>query len=313
MASCGGLRGIAGERASGSSFQNGVAPAIPLPTFASARSTADGQNPQGAERPAERVGAQGQGTQQSGDAAPVGAKPRPGDLPDAPAAKSGAREENAATEQRYCTLPPCYPPTNWYMRFLNGPAAHPLTAKEKGWLATRGILDPFNGITILGTAAISVGADSHSAYGPGLRGFVKNVGVSYTEDITGEFIGTFLIPSLTHQDPRYHRLPKARMAHRIVHAITQVVWTQSDYGRPMPNYANLVGFAIQDSINNLYVPGRDTTPGASAQRYATGLATAPIDNFITEFLPDVAGHIHVRIVLVQRIINQVALKENSAP
>ena len=35
----------------------------------------------------------------------------------------------------------------------------------------------------------------------------------------------------------------------------------------------------------------------------------PIDNFITEFLPDVARHIHVQIVLVQRIINQVAKTE----
>ena len=44
-------------------------------------------------------------------------------------------------------------------------------------------------------------------------------------------------------------------------------------------------------------------PGASR---GIGLATAPTDNFITEFLPDVARRIHVRVVLVQRIINQVA-------
>lgn len=37
-----------------------------------------------------------------------------------------------------------------------------------------------------------------------------------------------------------------------------------------------------------------------------GLATAPIDNFVSEFLPDVALHIHVQIVVIQRIINQVA-------
>jgi hypothetical protein len=41
------------------------------------------------------------------------------------------------------------------------------------------------------------------------------------------------------------------------------------------------------------------------------LATAPIGNFITEFLPDVAKHIHVQVVIVQRIINQVANKESN--
>jgi hypothetical protein len=45
---------------------------------------------------------------------------------------------------------------------------------------------------------------------------------------------------------------------------------------------------------------------ASAARYGIGLGLAPVDNLITEFLPDVASRIHVRVVFVQRIINQVA-------
>lgn len=193
-----------------------------------------------------------------------------------------------------------------YEKFVDGPHDKPLTPKDKAWLALRGVVDPFNAITILGDAAISVGADSHSPYGPGMAGFGRYVGVSYTQDITGEFFITFLIPSIVHQDPHYHRMPKAGYFRRIGHAMVQVVWTQGDNGKGMPNYANLVGFAICDEISNLYVPGRETTFSASAARYATGIASAPIDNFITEFLPDVARHIHVEIVVLQRIINQVA-------
>ena len=48
---------------------------------------------------------------------------------------------------------------------------------------------------------------------------------------------------------------------------------------------------------------------ASAARWGIGLATAPIDNFVSEFLPDVARHIHVQVVVIQRIINQVAKTE----
>jgi hypothetical protein len=33
---------------------------------------------------------------------------------------------------------------------------------------------------------------------------------------------------------------------------------------------------------------------------------APIENYVTEFLPDVARRIHLRVVLFQQIINQVA-------
>jgi hypothetical protein len=139
-----------------------------------------------------------------------------------------------------------------------------------------------------------------------MRGFGRSVGVSYTQDMTGEFFCTFLIPSIAGQDPHYHRMPKATIERRIAHAIYQVVWTQGDNGKGMINYGDLAGAAVTDEVDNLFVPGRQTNLPASAARYGTGLATAPIDNFVTEFLPDVARHIHVQIFVIQRIINQVA-------
>jgi len=201
---------------------------------------------------------------------------------------------------------PHLPVINWYARFLNGPQVKPLTPLEKAHLAGRNLVDPFNLLTVTGEAAISVAANSHSPYGPGFHGYGRYVGVSFTQDLTGEFFGTFLIPSLAHQDPHYHRMPAASLKRRIAHAAYQVFWTQGDNGRGMVNYADLVGFAINDEIGNFYVPGQQTRLTASAGRYGIGLATAPIDNYITEFLPDVARHIHVQIVIVQRIINQVA-------
>lgn len=236
--------------------------------------------------------------------------PSPAQKPSLPDAPTPANVDSQ-TSRSGCTKLPCPTPLiNWYMRFENGPQVKPLTPKEKAWLATKNLIDPFNMITILGEAGISVAADSHSAYGPGIPGWGRNVGVSFTEDMTGEFFGTFLIPSIVHQDPHYHRMPHASYTRRIFHAIDQVVWTQGDNGKGMLNYANLVGFAIDDEIGNLYVPGRETNGSATAQRYAIGLATAPIDNFITEFLPDVAKRIHVQVVIVQRIINQVASKDS---
>jgi hypothetical protein len=199
------------------------------------------------------------------------------------------------------------PPANyWFSRFLTGPEVKPLTPKEKARLAVRNVLDPFNGLTILADAAISVGADARTVYGPGMTGFGRYVGVSFTQDLTGEFLCTFLIPSIVHQDPHYHRMPNASIPRRVRHAIAQVVWTQGDNGRGMVNYADLVGAAASDEINNLYVPHRETNLPATAARWGIGLATAPIDNFVSEFLPDVARHIHVQVVVIQRIINQVA-------
>lgn len=225
-----------------------------------------------------------------------------------PAVEQAVQAGGTGTREQIQNLPACQPPPliNFYQRFINGPEVKPLTPKEKARLAARNVLDPFNAITIAGNAAIAIGSDSHSAYGPGIPGFWRYTGVSYTEDLTSEFFGTFLIPSIFHQDPHYHRMPHAPIPRRILNAIVQVGWTRSDSGKGIPNYSTFVGAPIDAEIANLYVPGLETDLPTTAARVVTGYALAPTDNFVTEFLPDVARRIHVQIVFVQQIINQVS-------
>jgi hypothetical protein len=208
-------------------------------------------------------------------------------------------------------LPPCQAPAivNFYQRFINGPEVKPLTPEEKARLAARNVLDPFNAVTIAGNAAITIGANSHTAYGPGMPGFGRLVGYSYSQDGIAEFLGTFAIPSIFHQDPHYHRMPGAPIGRRILHTIVAVGWTQGDNGNHMPNYSSLLGTPIDAEISNLYVPGEHTNLQSTAARVATSWAFAPTDNLISEFLPDIARRIHVRVVIVQQIINQVAKTE----
>jgi hypothetical protein len=205
------------------------------------------------------------------------------------------------------SMPPsmcCVRNVNYFQRFVDS-GIHPLTARQKGILAFRNTTNPYNFATIGFLSAISVASDPHSAYGPGFPGFSRNFGVAYCETAVGEFFGTFLIPAIAHQDPHYHRMPNAHYPRRILHAITQVVWAKSDYGVGMLNYSNLITTAVGDGLGNLYVPGRNKSWGSAAARYTTAIATDPIGNFVTEFLPDVARRVNIQIVLVQRIVNQV--------
>jgi hypothetical protein len=203
----------------------------------------------------------------------------------------------------------CGPAVDPFQRFLNSAEAHPMTPRQKAILAGKDVIDPFNLLTIGALSAISVAADSHSAYGPGMKGWAKLSGVSFTQDMTNEFFGTFLIPSIAHQDPHYHRIPNASLKRRFAHCIYQVVWTQSDTGKGMFNYANVIGGVFEEAISDAYVPYRETGWSAASARYGIALATDPIGNFITEFVPDLARHVNIRAVFVQRIINQVAKEE----
>ena len=192
-----------------------------------------------------------------------------------------------------------------FQRFVDSVDIHPLTTRQKGILALRNFSDPYNFGTIAVLSGITVAQDPKSPYGPGMPGFARNFGVASCESAVSEFFGTFLIPAVTHQDPHYHRMPNASYSRRILHAISQVAWAQSDYGDPMPNYSVLVTTAVGDGLANLYVPGRRKDWGTALTRYATAIATDPIDNFITEFVPDVAKRVNIRIVLIQRVIDRV--------
>jgi hypothetical protein len=211
---------------------------------------------------------------------------------------------------RYDVPKPCTELIYPYQRFLTSNIVIPMTWQQKGYLALHDLADPVNFGTILGISAITVGADSHSAYGPGLKGFGKSVGVSYLQDATGQFFGAFAIPVIAHQDPRYFRMPHARFTKRLVYSISRTVVSRSDSGKSMPNYATLLTYPISAELSNLYVPGIHPDGPSTVARIFTGYALDPINGLINEFLPDVASHVHVRIIIVQRILNNVASGNN---
>jgi hypothetical protein len=200
---------------------------------------------------------------------------------------------------------PCAALVDPYQRFLNTNVVIPLTWQEKGYLALHNLADPANFATIVGISAISIGINSHTAYGPGFKGFGKIAGVSLLQDATGQFFGVFAVPALAHQDPRYYRMPGAPIRRRILYSISRTLISRSDDGRPIPNYATLLTYTINSEISNLYVPGIHPNGEATVARIATGLATDPANNLLTEFLPDVAKRIHIRIIFVQTLLNNV--------
>jgi len=208
---------------------------------------------------------------------------------------------------RYDKLPkPCSELIYPYQRFLTTNIVVPMTWQQKGYLALHDLTDPANFGTILGISAISVATDAHSAYGPGLKGFGKTVGVSLLQDATGQFFGAFAIPVIAHQDPRYFRKPHDPLKKRIIYCISRTVIARSDYGRSMPNYATLLNYPIGAELANFYVPGIHPDAASTVTRIFTGYAFDPVNNMINEFLPDVASRVHVRIIFVQRILNQIA-------
>jgi len=197
---------------------------------------------------------------------------------------------------------------------LPGPASidrrdglHPtLTSKQKGILAVRAVTDPFNLLTIATFSAISVAADSHSVYGPGFAGWGRPQ-ATLRGRYAGDFSGIYVLPSVFHEDPRYHRMPKASVKRRIEHALIHTIVSQHDDGSMMLNYATLLKYPLSAEISNLYVPDIGTNAPDTAKRVLVGYATDPIGPLVAEFLPDFAKRVHIHMSLPQQILNRIAL------
>ena len=209
--------------------------------------------------------------------------------------------------------PPCAALVSPYQRFLSTDVVIPLSWQQKGYLALHQWVDPANLMTIAGISAISIAADSHTAYGPGFHGWATLTGVSLLQDATGEFFGNFAIPSLTHQDPRYYRLGKGSIPRRIANAVSQTYVGNRDGGGRMPNYGVLLTYPIASEISNLYVPGIESDARSTTKRVFVGYALEPTNNLVSEFVPDVAKRVHIRIIFVQKILNNIAAAPGSQP
>jgi hypothetical protein len=271
-------------------------------------------------------------------AVPDSSSAEPTDLPDAPSASLAQQQDIVAVakrslksngrDQEPCNLiraigliyfdpnevdqprPRCSELVYPYQRFLSTNIAIPLNWKEKGYLAAHYTTDPSSLGTIVGISAINIAADAHTAYGPGWKGFGKLAGISLLQNATAEFFGTFAIPSVMHQDPRYYRMPNKPIGKRILYSVSRSFISRNDDGRPIPNYGTLATYPIVAELSNFYVPGIQSDGKSTAERIVTGLALDPVNNLVNEFLPDVASHVHIRIIFVQQILNNIAATGN---
>jgi len=177
----------------------------------------------------------------------------------------------------------------------------PLGVKGKFRLA---VIDSTDPVAIFASALdAEVGNATQGAPGlhRGALGFGQRFGMSLGGQTTGEFLSTFAVSSVFHQDPRYHREPGASTKARIAHAFSQVLITRSDSGKPMFNFAEFLGTTSTFLVANTFNPEWKNTPGANANRIFVSIGSDAAWNLLTEFLPDIARHMNPKLFVLRRL------------
>jgi hypothetical protein len=172
---------------------------------------------------------------------------------------------------------------NFYVSYVSDAA--PLTSKQKFGLAWKTTIDPVNFALTGVIAGVEQSQNSFSGYGQGAQGYAKRFGASYTDGVTGTFIGSAIFPSLFKQDPRYFYKGSGSKHSRVLYALANSVICKGDNGRWQPNYSAILGDLAAGGISNLYYPEKDRDDAKLTFETALiGIGANAVTNLLQEFV-----------------------------
>lgn len=163
----------------------------------------------------------------------------------------------------------------------------PLDAHQKLELAVDETVAPSRFLGSAFTAGIGQARDSLGGYGEEWAGYGKRFGSSVASNASDHFFGTFLLPSLLHQDPRYFVKFYGSTFQRIGYAIERVVVTRTDDGRPVFNWSHIGGALLAESLATSYLPSSEQTAAKTFTRFGVRIGWSAIDNVVKEYWPTI--------------------------
>jgi len=162
----------------------------------------------------------------------------------------------------------------------------PLTASGKWRLYAKDVTDPFSFGWVAFEAGIAQANNNFPGYGQGAAGYGKRLGAGSADAATGGFFGTFLFPSLLHQDPRYYRVGSRPFKKRLANALMEPVLTHNDSGTRAFNWSGILGSIARSSLSNAYYPEGNRGVGATFSRVGMSIPFSMIDELFNEFGPN---------------------------
>lgn len=170
---------------------------------------------------------------------------------------------------------------NFYVVYTPNP--EPLTPKLKFRLALRLARDP---ITAAGIGLLSAGEQAADTpdYGQGAEAFGKRFGANAADGFSSLMIGSAILPSLLHQDPRYFYQGTGSTKSRLLHALSHPFVCKSDTGSQQINFSSMGGDLASAAISNAYYPKSNRGAGLVFTNFAINTAERLSLSLAQEFI-----------------------------
>jgi hypothetical protein len=172
-----------------------------------------------------------------------------------------------------------------------GSTAHPLGWKYNFTVATKQAFD-YSSFVFLGLTSITAeGLDEHPVLGKGVHGFYSYTWRGLLDKTDGTYLSAWLLPSLLHEDTRYHPLGHGhKIIVRALYVISRQGVAQTYGGRQTPNIAGLGGKVLTQVISRQYYPTGATSFGVLAEKFGYATMRDVAFTSIREFYPDIAAY-----------------------
>jgi hypothetical protein len=171
---------------------------------------------------------------------------------------------------------------NFYISYIWNAA--PLSTGQKYSLAWHSVTDPFTFAGAALFAGIDQAQNTAPAYGQGVQGYAKRFGAAYGDEAVSRVIGSAILPSLLHQDPRYFYRGTGSKKSRALYAVSRVIICRGDNGLSQPNYSYVMASFASGAISNTWHPGRERGVGLTLGHGALNIASHGVDNLVREFV-----------------------------
>lgn len=163
----------------------------------------------------------------------------------------------------------------------------PLSAGEKFNLAFDDSFDysSFTWTAII--AAQSLALNSDPELGHGAAGYGRYFWRAFVDGVSGTYFTEAIVPTITHEDPRYYTLGHGGFLHRSAYALSRTFLTKTDSGGTSFNWSEVGGNGLEAGLSNAYYPPQERGAGQTLRDWGTQMESAAINNVVKEFWPDI--------------------------
>jgi hypothetical protein len=164
----------------------------------------------------------------------------------------------------------------------------PFSTREKFVLASKDSVTDYSSYTWAGIlAGQAMLLNSDPELGRGIKGYGRYYWRTFVDGVSGTFFTEAIVPSVTHEDPRYYTMGQGGFFHRMGYAISRTFVTKTDSGGSSFNWSEVAGNGLEAGLSNAYYPPQERGLSQTALNWGTQMESAVLNHIFQEFWPDI--------------------------